>query len=134
MACRENIRNGDKWAPDFADFMVLVHKQHDVDIDAAFDRMIRREKPVDNIEYNTRADVSYRCKTQLDETPARKLFKETYYKYQQMVKRGEFIPDMDQLALPETSQVTELDKMVTDRQNKPLTAIEIRMAKIRGNK
>ena len=108
---------------------------NDVDltvINTAFDRMIKREPPTDNIEYNTRQDVSYQCKTQLDETRARKLFKDTYIKYQQMVARGEQIRDKDQLALPESSVVTEIDKEITEREGKPLTAIEKRMNKIRG--
>ena len=128
LACRENIRNGDKWAPDFADFMGLVHKQADVDIDGAFDRMIRKQEPLDDIEYNTRADVSYRCKTQLSEDKARKLFKDTYIKYQAKVAQGEFIPDKDQQLIASESQVTELDKMVTERKGK--TPIELRMLEI----
>ena len=130
MACREEIRTGNKWAPDFADFMAMVNKSDEADIDGAFDRMIKRDDAIDNIEYNTRQDVGYRCKTQLSEKDARKLFKDTYIKYQQKVRQGEFIADKDQLTLPESSQVTEVDKLITEREGKPQTAIEKRMMNI----
>ena len=108
---------------------------NDVDltvINTAFDRMIKRIPPLDNIEYNARQDVNFQCKTQLAEDKARKLFKDTYIKYQQMVLRGESIRDKDQLALPEASVVTEIDKQITEREGKVLTPIEKRLAKIRS--
>ena len=119
--------------PSCGKFISWCNDFDEAEIDNAFDRMIKRVPSLDNIEYNTRQDVSYQCKTQLTETRARKLFKDTYIKYQQKVQRGEFIADKDQLALPETSVVTEVDKLITERQGKPLTAIELRLLKIKDS-
>lgn len=62
-----------------------------IDTSAAFDRMIKK-KPCNGVaEWQTRQEVGYRCKTQLPEDKARKLFSDTLNKNIAKVRNGELM-------------------------------------------
>lgn len=97
--------------------------------------MIKRQNPLDNVEYATRNEVGFQCRTQLSEQKARKLFNETYTYWYDKQSRGEQIPDMNQKKIQAQTSITETDKIITNRINSSnKTHIELRMESIRKGK
>ena len=104
----------------------------DFDTTEAFNRMIQNKPALDDVEYYTRADVSFRCKKQLPEDKAIRLF-DKVFKIKLELKRKGKLPIRDQKLLAETSVVTEIDKAVSNRGNGG-SSIEKRMAEIIKNR
>ena len=97
--------------------------------------MIKRHPPLDNVEYATRNEVGFQCRTQLAEEKARKIFNETYTYWHDKQSRGEQIPDMNQKKIQAQTGITEIDKIITNRINSNnKTSIELRMESIRKGK
>ena len=94
--------------------------------------MIKGEPALDDVEYYTRADVGFRCKRQLPEDKAMRLF-DTVFKRKLELKRKDRLPRRDQKLLASKSVVTENDRTITERGNGG-TEIERRMTKIIANR
>ena len=126
------LTSGIDWPPNLAKFISLCKN---IDTSAAFNRMIKRHPPLDNVEYATRNEVGFQCRTQLAEEKARKLFNETYTYWHDKQSRGEQIPDMNQKKIQAQTGITEIDKIITNRINSNnKTSIELRMESIRKGK
>ena len=117
------------WPPSLPQFLSLCL---DFDTTDAFKRMIDGVAAKDDVEYYTRADVSFRCKRQLPEDKARNLFDKVFKRKLDLKRQGK-LPPRDQKLLGCKSVVTETDKAITDRGNGG-SKIEIRMASIIKNK
>ena len=91
--CRENIRAGDVWAPDYAKFVSIANGVDGLDYDQAFDRMIRQRTEGD-VEYWANQEVGYRCRTQLSDEAARKLHRKALDKYTKRFNEGS-LPDLN---------------------------------------
>ena len=117
------------WPPTLPVFLSLCL---DFDTTDAFKRMIDGVAAKDDVEYYTRADVSFRCKRQLPEDKARNLFDKVFKRKLDLKRQGK-LPPRDQKLLGCKSVVTETDKAITDRGNGG-SKIEIRMASIIKNK
>jgi len=89
-----------------------------IDTEGAFNHMIDR-KPCQGIaEWQSRQEVGFRCKQQLPEDKARKLWRETLIKNIQKVRNGELIErDFNpvQIASPEVLRDTESEEMRNSR-------------------
>ena len=118
-----------KWPPSLPEFLSLCL---DFDTTEAFNRMIQNKPALDDVEYYTRADVSFRCKKQLPEDKAIRLF-DKVFKIKLELKRKGKLPIRDQKLLAETSVVTEIDKAVSNRGNGG-SDIEKRMSEIIKNR
>ena len=117
------------WPPSLPQFLSLCL---DFDTTEAYNRMIQRKPVLDDVEYFTRADVSYQCKRVLDDTKARALFNKVF-KLKLDLKRKGKLPIRDQKLLAAESVVTETDKKISARTGGQ-TAIELRMANIIKNR
>lgn len=94
--------------------------------------MIKGKPALDDVEFFTRADVSFRCKKQLPEDKAMALFNKVF-KIKLELKRKGKLPIRDQKLLSSQSVVTETDKAISERTGCK-TDIEKRMAKIIANR
>ncbi len=117
------------WPPSLPQFLSLCL---DFDTTEAFNRMIDRKPALDDVEYYTRAAVSYQCKRVLEDSKARALFNKTF-KLKLDLKRKGKLPRRDQKLLSSESMVTETDKEISDRGNGG-TDIEKRMKDIIANR
>lgn len=123
------LTSGIDWPPNLAKFISLCKN---IDTSAAFNRMIKRQPPLDNVEYATRNEVGFQCRTQLAEQKARKLFDETYTYWHDKQANGEQLPDMGQKKLQAQTSITETDKIISDRLHSgKKSEIELRMEAIR---
>lgn len=105
-----------------------------IDADAAFDRMIRQEPSLDEVERRTRGDCAFACRTQLPEGKARELFKKVYIRWYEINEAGQ-MPDPDIKALPKNSATKPTDHMVEERiRSGKKTPLEIRLEAIRIKK
>ena len=104
----------------------------DFDTTEAYGRMINRKPALDDVEFYTRADVSFRCKKQLPDDKARALFTKVF-KIKLELKRKGKLPIRDQKLLSSHSVVTDNDRAVSDRGNGN-SKIEQRMAAILNRK
>lgn len=90
----------------------------EIDTDEAFNRMIAR-KPCNGIaEFETRKEVGWRCKTQLPESKARKLFSETLNKNIAKVRSGELVERemiKAKIESPEAHRAKETPEQRNDR-------------------
>ncbi len=130
---QSTVKNGIKqiidkrvaWPPNLAKFLDLASG---IDTDAAFDRFIRREEPLDDVEAKTRSDCGFACRTQLSEDKARAKFKKVYTMWHERKQRGE-MPDPNQKAITQNRQTKDTDHMVEERMrsNKPKTELEKRI-------
>jgi len=118
-----------RWPPSLPEFLSLCL---DFDTTEAYQRMIKGEPALDDVEYYTRADVGFRCKRQLPEDKAMKLFEKVFKIKLELMRKGR-LPQRDQKLLASQSVVTETDKAITNRGNGD-TEIEKRMAKIIANR
>lgn len=118
-----------KWPPSLPEFLSLCL---DFDTTEAYSRMIKGLPALDDVEFYTRADVSFRCKKQLPDEKARSLFNKVF-KIKLELKRKGKLPDRSQKLLSMQSVVTETDKAISDRTGCQ-TSIEKRMAEILKNK
>lgn len=135
---QSTVKNGIKqiidkrvaWTPNLAKFLDLASG---IDTDAAFDRFIRREDPLDDVEAKTRSDCGFACRTQLSEGKARAKFKKVYTMWYERKQRGE-MPDPSQKAITQNRQTKDTDHMVEERMrsNKPKTELEKRIEALRG--
>jgi hypothetical protein len=105
----------------------------DFDTTEAYNRMINRKPALDDVEYYTRADCSYRCKKVLDDAKARALFNKTFVAKLELKRKGK-LPIRDQKLLTTETVVTEVDKAISDRENsKPEMKLhKARMARIKA--
>jgi len=94
--------------------------------------MIQRKPALDDVEYYTRADVSFRCKRQLPEDKAIALFNKVFKIKLELKRKGQ-LPIRDQKLLASESMVTDNDRAVSDRGNGG-TKIEQRMKAIIANR
>lgn len=89
-----------------------------IDTDEAFNRMVSR-KPCNGIaEWQSRQEVGFRCKQQLSEDKARKVWRNTLLKNIQKVKNGELLEqDFNpvQIASPEVFRDTETPEQRNSR-------------------
>ena len=113
------------WPPSLPQFLSLCL---DFDTTEAFNRMIDRKPALDDVEYYTRAAVSYQCKRVLDDSKARALFNKTFKPKLELKRKGK-LPIRDQKLLASESVVTENDRAVSNRGNGN-SNIEQRMADI----
>jgi len=137
---QSTVKNGVKqiieqriaWPPNLAKFLDLASG---VDIEAAFDRFIKREKPLNAVEAKTRNDCGHACRNQLPEDKARARFKNVYMKWQKRFDEGK-MPLEGQKALPKIRTDKDSDHMVEERMrsNKPKTELEQRIEKMRSGK
>jgi hypothetical protein len=120
------------WPPSLSQFLSLCL---DFDTTEAFNRMIQRKPALDDVEYFTRADVGYQCKRVLEDGKARALFNKVF-KIKLDLKRKGKLPIRDQKLLSTRSEVTEVDKEISDRENsKPEMKLhQERMARIKKAK
>ena len=118
------------WPPNLPKFLELAGG---VDTDAAFDRFINREEPVNIVEIKTRNECGHVCRTQLPEDKARARFKNVYLKWQKRKNDGCIPPD-DQKALPKVRADKDSDHMIEERMRskKPKTKLELRIEALRG--
>ena len=117
------------WPPSLPQFSSLCL---DFDTTEAFNRMIRGKAALDDVEYYTRAEVSFRCKKQLPEDKAIALFNKMF-KIKLELKRKGKLPTRGQKLLASESVVTENDKRVSARGDGG-SDIEKRMASIINNR
>ena len=118
-----------KWPPSLPEFLSLCL---DFDTTEAYNRMIQRKPALDDVEYYTRADVSFRCKRQLPEDKAIALFNKVFKIKLELKRKGQ-LPIRDQKLLASESMVTDNDRAVSDRGNGG-TKIEQRMKAIIANR
>lgn len=116
-AVAEVLKQAIVWPPNLPKFIELC-QGGTVDTDEAFNRMISK-KPCNGIaEFETRGEVSFRCKQQLPEDKARALFKKVLLRNIQRVKSGE-LEERDfnpvQIASPEKFRDTESKEMRNSR-------------------
>lgn len=100
--CKEQIFNGNAWAPDLADFLALIHGQTDIDYHAAFMRCLNK-LPEGRVEKWAYENVGYNIRVSTHEAAERmhkKFMKEAIMKEQ----RGELkLKDEMLKALPVNS-------------------------------
>lgn len=118
------------WPPNLPKFLELAGG---IDTDAAFDRFINREDPLNDVEAKTRGECGHACRAQLSEDKARSKFKNTYLRWQKRKDDG-CMPDSEQKALPSQSADKKSDHMVEERMrsNKPKTELEKRIDALRS--
>lgn len=85
-----------------------------MDTDAAFDRFIRQDDPMCQVEKKTRQECGFACRTQLSEPKARELFRKTYLKWYERQETGQ-MPDENIRALPRNPTTKPIDHMVQER-------------------
>lgn len=99
---RENIRSGNAWAPDLADFLALIHGQSEVDYHAAFMRCLAKA-PEGRVEQWVYENAGYNIRVSSHESAERmhkKFMKEALMKE----RRGELRLNSEMLkALPPNS-------------------------------
>lgn len=96
--------------------------------------MINHKAPLDDVEYFTRQDCGYRCKKVLDDAKARSLYNKTFTAKLELKRKGK-LPIRDQKLLSKESEVTEVDKAISEREK---SSVEInlhqaRMARIKAS-
>ncbi len=99
--------------------------------------MINHKAPLDDVEYFTRQDCGYRCKKVLDDAKARVLYNKTFAAKLELKRKGK-LPLRDQKLLSNDSQVTEIDKEISERcensKGRSKSALENRMNRIIKNR
>ena len=90
LACRENIRGGDTWAPDYAKFVSLANGYDKINYEAAFDRMLKR-KPEGDAEYWTAQEVYFNCRCEPTDKAMRR-YKSTLDKNLAKEREGKLPP------------------------------------------
>lgn len=119
------------WPPNLPKFLELASG---IDTDAAFERMISRKPPLDDVEKMTRDECAFACRTQLSADKARALFAKVYAKWHERSLKGE-MPDQSVKALPQNSATKPTDHMVEERiRSGKKTPLEIRLEAIRIKK
>lgn len=108
----------------------------DEHITSAFQRMINRQEPADDIEYATRLEVQFACRNQLPADKALALFKSAFVRITAQVQRGERIPSMSTPLLENAAPSSRdfIEQKISERMassNRPLTPIEQRMTALR---
>lgn len=103
------------WPPNLPKFIELCSGAS-VDTNIHFDRMIRGVKPVTAAEFYTKHEVGFKCKAQLPEKEARKLYAEHYLKNLKREQAGEIrietrMDHMVEDAANRTIQLTDSEKM-----------------------
>ena len=118
------------WPPNLAQFVGLCQN---IDTREAFDRFIRHDDPLCQVERKTRQECGSACRTQLTEPDARELFRKTYIKWLSAQDSGKFSNDSTK-ALPRNLATKPIDHMVQERirSNKPKTKLEKRMDALRN--
>lgn len=110
-AVAEVLNQAITWPPNLPKFIELCQGPQ-IDTDEAFNRMISK-KPCHGIaEWQSRQEVGFRCKQQLSEEKARKLWKDVLTRNIQRVKNGELVErDINpvQVASPEKFRETETE-------------------------
>lgn len=100
----ETVRSGITWPPNLPKFIELCEGGSD-ETDS-FDRFIDKKSPADYAETLTRQKVGYRCRAQLPEDKARKLWTATISKFRAKIASGEItLPD------PSAKRVDTPEKM-----------------------
>ena len=118
------------WPPNLPKFLELAGG---VDTDEAFDHMIKRGKPRDDVEAKVWSDCAFECRTRLTEEKARAKFKQVYIKWHERKQNGQ-MPNSDIKALPKIRADKDSDHMVEERMRsgKPKTDLEKRIDNLRG--
>lgn len=89
-AVAEVLKQTITWPPNLPKFIELCNGPQ-IDTSEAFNRMIKGRSCNGVAEWQTRQEVAWRCKTQLPEDKARKLFSETLNKNIAKVRNGELV-------------------------------------------
>lgn len=130
---REEIRSGNKWAPDLADFLALIHGHTDIDYHAAFMRCLNKE-PQGRVERWVYENAGYNIRTASHEAAERmhkKFMKEAIQKEQQ----GKLVLNDDRLkALPPNSVKNTNDIAREKYEQEHGKSLHPRIAKILGKK
>lgn len=85
----------------------------------SFDRFIERKQPKDYAEHVTRHKIGYKCRTQLPEEKARKLWGETIDRIRSRIASGEITPP-DPNAVQIESPAEMKKKLTPDQRNQQL--------------
>lgn len=135
---QSTVKNGIKqiidkriaWPPNLPKFLELAGG---VDTDEAFDHMINRGSPRNEVEKKVWGKCAFQCRTRLAEDKARALFKKTYIEWHERNERGE-MPIEGQKFLPSQSANKKSDHMVEERMrsNAPKQDLVKRFDKIRS--
>lgn len=129
--CKEQIFNGNAWAPDLADFLALIHGQTDVDYHAAFMRCLSKT-PEGRVEQWVYENAGYNIRVSSHEAAERmhkKFMKEALMKEQ----RGELKLNSEMLkALPPNSVKNTNDLAREEYEQKYGKQLHPRIAKILG--
>lgn len=116
-AVAEIINQAITWPPNLPKFIELCQGPQ-IDTEDAFNRMIDR-KPCHGIaEWRSRQDVGFRCKQQLSEGDARKVWRNALLKNIEKVRNGELLErDFNpvQIVSPEVFRDTETQEMRNSR-------------------
>ena len=116
-AVAEIINQAIVWPPNLPKFIELCQGPT-IDTEDAFNRMIDR-KPCNGVaEWQSRQEVGFRCKQQLSEGDARKVWKAALLKNIEKVRNGELIErdfNPAQIASPEVFRDTESEEMRNSR-------------------
>ncbi|MGL5280350.1 MAG: hypothetical protein ACRC8W_01095 [Plesiomonas shigelloides] len=132
--CHKKIKSGNPWCPSVARFISMCESS-DIDIDEALTRLIsNRGKPKNEAERRALNRCDYECRCLLDATKARQKFTSELTEAYRIVGDA---PVSDVVMIASKSEVTEVDKLVSDRMQKhwgELTPLERRFLKIREGK
>jgi len=116
-AVAEIINQAITWPPNLPKFIELCQGPQ-VDTDDAFNRMIRGTPCHGIAEWRSRQDVGFRCKKQLSEGDARKVWRTALLKNIEKVRNGELIErDFNpvQISSPEVFRDTETPQQRNSR-------------------
>lgn len=132
--CHKKIKSGNPWCPSVARFISMCESS-DIDVDEAFTRLIsNRGKPKNEAERRALNRCDYECRCLLDSTKSRQKFTSELTEAYRIV--GD-VPVNEMVMIASKSEVTEVDKLVSDRMQKhwgELTSLERRFLKIREGK
>lgn len=84
------VKAGITWPPNLPKFIELCEGVEDEN--ESFDRFISKQEPKDHAELLTRQQVGFKCRTQLQEDKARKLWAETISRFRKKIANGDITP------------------------------------------
>lgn len=113
------IKDGIEWPPNLPQFVKLC--EPDIDSDRLFDLFISHKPPEGMADYLTRNQVGFRCRTQLSEDKARKLWSDTLLKNIKRIKdSGESmeVPHSKRIDAP----TVQRERLTPEQRNQQLDA------------
>lgn len=93
--CIKKAQDGNEWPPVPITFISMC-KTAGVDVDGSFLRFIRKEKPLDQAEVKTRAEIGFNCRS-MEDAKARKLWEKHYRQNYLLMKEGKLKPTEQKL-------------------------------------